>query len=174
MGRPFVHARGMGWVYILECGDGTFYVGSTNDLERRVWQHQNGEGAAYTRRRQPVRLAWCQVFDRIDEAWAFEKRLQTWDRRKRIALIEGRVDDLPLLASRSHAALTSKHQDPRSRDGRRATSSTSGPGHPPPPLVEEGHQGPPPPPLVEEGRQGPSRDPATPTQPRTEQRPSVS
>ena len=120
----------MGWVYLLECSDGTLYVGSTIDLERRVWQHQNGEGAAYTRRRRPVRLVWCQAFDRIDEAWAFEKRLQTWGRAKRLALIEGRVDELALLASRSHAALTRK-RGPRSRDGRRAPSSTSGPPEPP-------------------------------------------
>ena len=102
----------MAWVYILRCSDGSFYVGSTTDLDRRVWQHNNGEGAAYTRRRTPVELVWCQVFDRIDEAWAFEKRLQTWSRAKRLALIEGRVDDLPLLASRSHRAVTARRQDP--------------------------------------------------------------
>src|SRR3954471_24506376 len=100
----------MAWVYLLECADGSFYVGSSIDLERRVWQHQNGEGAAYTRRRRPIRLVWCQAFDRIDEAWAFEKRLQPWGRAKRMALIDGRVDDLPLLASRSHASLTYKRQ----------------------------------------------------------------
>ena len=42
----------MAWVYILECSDGSLYVGSTTDVERRVWQHQNGEGAAYTKRRR--------------------------------------------------------------------------------------------------------------------------
>src|SRR5215510_6800206 len=83
----FGDARCMPWVYILTCCDGSTYVGSTTDLERRVWQHQNGEGAAYTRRRRPVELAWCQDFDRVDEAWAFEKRLQTWGRAKRLALI---------------------------------------------------------------------------------------
>src|SRR3954453_971880 len=98
----------MAWVYLLECADGSFYVGSTIDLERRVWQHQNGEGAAYTRRRRPIRLVWCQAVDRIDEAGAFEKRPQTWGRAKRMALIDGRVDALPLLASRSHASLTYK------------------------------------------------------------------
>ena len=50
----------MAWTYILECADGSYYVGSTVDLERRVAEHNEGLGAAYTRsrRRRPVRLAW--------------------------------------------------------------------------------------------------------------------
>jgi predicted GIY-YIG superfamily endonuclease len=92
------------WVYILECADGTYYVGSTTDLERRVSQHQRGEGAAYTKSRRPVRLIWAAQFDRIDETFAFEKRVQGWSRRKREALMEGRFEALPGLASRSWAA----------------------------------------------------------------------
>ena len=92
---------GLAWAYLLECNDGSFYVGSTTDLERRVRQHQLGQGAAYTRARRPVRLVWSAPFDRIDDAYAFEKRVQGWSRRKRIALIEGRLGDLPGLASRS-------------------------------------------------------------------------
>jgi putative endonuclease len=88
----------MAWVYILECSDGSFYVGSTVDLEGRVSQHQSGDGATYTRRRRPVRLAWAADFARVDEAFAFEKRVQGWGRAKRIALIEGRWSDLPALA----------------------------------------------------------------------------
>ena len=102
----------MAWVYILECSDGSLYVGSTTDLERRVWQHQNGEGAAYTERRRPVRLVWSAPFDRIDEAWTFEKRVQGWGRAKRLALIEGRVDELPALASRSIDALEARKRPP--------------------------------------------------------------
>jgi predicted GIY-YIG superfamily endonuclease len=99
-----LHDRGMAWVYILECADGSYYVGSTTDIERRVSQHQLGEVAAYTRWRLPVRLAWCAQFERIDEAFAFEKRVQGWSRRKREALMEGRFEALPGLASRSWAA----------------------------------------------------------------------
>jgi putative endonuclease len=97
----------MAWVYILECADGNYYVGSTVDLERRVWQHQEGEGegAAYTRRRRPVRVVWSWDFERVDEAYAFEKRVQGWGRAKRQALIEGRLLDLPWLSSRGNAAL---------------------------------------------------------------------
>ena len=95
----------MAWTYILECSDGSFYVGSTVDLQGRVWQHDHGEGAAYTRRRRPVTLVWSAQFDRVDQAFPFEKRVQGWNRRKRQALIEGRYEDLPELSSRSWAAL---------------------------------------------------------------------
>ncbi len=94
----------MAWVYILECADGSYYVGSTTDLERRVSQHQMGEGAEYTKPRRPVRVVWAAEFDRIDEAFAFEKPVQGCSRRKRRALIELRFDSLPELASRSWAA----------------------------------------------------------------------
>jgi putative endonuclease len=94
----------MAWTYLLECSDGSYYVGSTFELERRVAQHQAGEGAAYTRRRRPVRLVWAAEFDRIDQAFWFEKQVQGWNRRKRRALINGDWDALPELASRSWAA----------------------------------------------------------------------
>ena len=90
----------MAWAYILECADGSYYVGSTIDLERRISEHNQGLGAAYTRRRRPVRLAWAGQFGRIDEAFAFEKRVQGWSRRKREALIAGDLELLRTLASR--------------------------------------------------------------------------
>ena len=106
----------MAWTYILECADGTFYVGSTIDLERRLWQHNAGEGAAYTRRRLPVRLVWSGDFERIDDAYVFERRVQGWGRRKRKALIEGRWDDLPELASRSWAAIRARQSSSSNAD----------------------------------------------------------
>ena len=89
----------MPWTYILECSDGSFYVGSTRNVERRIWEHNEGLGAEYTRRRRPVRLAWAGEFERVDEAFAFEKQVQGWRRDKRLALIEGRWEDLPALAA---------------------------------------------------------------------------
>ena len=88
----------MAWTYILECSDGSFYVGSTVDMERRLWEHNEGLGAAYTRRRRPVRLVWAAQFDRVADAYAYEKRVQGWRRAKRLALIEDREEDLPELA----------------------------------------------------------------------------
>lgn len=90
----------MAWAYLLECSDGSFYAGSTTALELRLSEHQQGLGAEYTRRRRPVRLVWAAEFARVDEAFAMEKRIQGWGRRKRIALIEGRLGDLPSLSKR--------------------------------------------------------------------------
>ena len=90
----------MAWTYILEGKHGSYYGGSNVDLERRGAQHDVGLGATYTRvrRRRPVKLVWAAEFQRIDDAFAFEKRVQGWGREKRRALIEGRLDDLPALA----------------------------------------------------------------------------
>ena len=89
----------MPFMYILECADHSFYVGSTWDLEKRLAQHNSGiGGAAYTRRRRPVRLVYFEQSDRIEDAYAREKQIQNWGRAKRIALIEGRYDDLPGLS----------------------------------------------------------------------------
>lgn len=91
-----------GYVYMLRCADHSFYVGSTTHLELRLWQHQNGEGAAYTRKRgrRPVELVFFEEFDRIADAFAREKQIQNWSRSKRIALIERAYADLPDLAER--------------------------------------------------------------------------
>jgi putative endonuclease len=90
----------MPFVYILQCADRSYYVGSTRDLERRFEQHSAGHGAAYTRRRLPVRLVFAQELDRIDEAYALEKKIQGWSRKKREALIESRFNDLPGLSKK--------------------------------------------------------------------------
>ena len=89
-----------GFVYILECSDGTYYTGSTKDLERRIQQHQVGEGAKYTKKRLPVKLIYFEELDRIDAAVYREKQIQSWSRKKKQALIEGRLDDLPELSKK--------------------------------------------------------------------------
>ena len=94
----------MACTYILECCDGSYYVGSTTNLQARVSQHATGSGAAYTRRRLPVRLVWAVQFDRIEHAFALEKRVQGWSRAKRRALIEGRFEDLPGLSRKKKLA----------------------------------------------------------------------
>jgi len=88
-----------GWVYILECSDGSYYTGSTNNMERRLAQHRCGEGAKYTKNRRPVKLVYCEEFERIDEAFYREKQVQGWSRAKKKALIDGRFDDLPKLSA---------------------------------------------------------------------------
>ncbi|WP_456284699.1 GIY-YIG nuclease family protein [Microbacterium sp. JZ101] len=80
----------MPYVYILECADGTYYVGSTRDLNRRFVEHQEGLGAAYTRRpgRRPVTMVWHNEFERMDDAFRWEKQIQGWSHAKRKLLIE--------------------------------------------------------------------------------------
>jgi predicted GIY-YIG superfamily endonuclease len=77
-----------GYMYILECSDGSYYTGSTNDLERRLAQHQNGEGANHTKKHLPVKLVYFEEFQRIDEAFYREKQVQGWSRKKKEALIK--------------------------------------------------------------------------------------
>jgi putative endonuclease len=76
-------------MYILKCADNSYYVGSTKDLERRLTQHQNGEGANFTKKRLPVKLVYYEEFDRIDYAFYREKQVQGWSRAKKEALING-------------------------------------------------------------------------------------
>jgi putative endonuclease len=91
----------MPYMYIVECADRSFYVGSTWDLERRLAQHNSDDqGAAYTRRRRPVRLVYFEYSDSIADAYMREKQVQGWGRAKRIALIEGRQAELPRLSGR--------------------------------------------------------------------------
>jgi predicted GIY-YIG superfamily endonuclease len=91
-------------MYILECSDGSFYVSSTRDIERRLEQHNNGTGAAYTRQRRPVELVYAAEFASVDDAFAWEKRVQRWSRGKRQALIRGDYAALPTLSRKDWAA----------------------------------------------------------------------
>ena len=85
-------------MYILLCADGSYYTGSTRDLELRLKQHQSGEGAIHTRKRLPVELVYYEEFQRIDEAFYREKQVQGWSRKKKEALIAGATNQLHLLA----------------------------------------------------------------------------
>ncbi len=85
-------------MYILECADGSYYTGSTNNLERRLQQHQNGEGANYTKKHLPVKLVYFEEFQSIAEAFYREKQVQGWSRKKKEALINGCFDKLSSLS----------------------------------------------------------------------------
>jgi putative endonuclease len=88
----------MAYMYILECVDGSYYTGSTKDLERRLWQHQQGEGANYTAKRLPVKLVFCEYYERVVDAFEREKQVQGWNRKKKQALISGDTNLLHKLA----------------------------------------------------------------------------
>ncbi len=86
------------YVYILECGDGSLYVGSTDNLEKRVPEHRAGLGGRYTAFRQPVQLVFSYETARLDEAYALEQQVKGWRRAKRLALIRGDYEALVALA----------------------------------------------------------------------------
>ena len=79
----------MAWMYILQCSDGSYYVGSTKNLDLRFSQHQSGKGSRYTSGRLPVTLVYCEEYKRVSDAFYREKQVQGWTRRKREALING-------------------------------------------------------------------------------------
>lgn len=85
-------------MYILECSDGSYYTGSTRDLEKRIKQHHKGVGSNHTSKRLPLKLAYFEEYKRIDHAFYREKQVQGWNRKKKEALIHGHKDDLPLLS----------------------------------------------------------------------------
>ena len=85
-------------MYILECSDGSYYTGSTKDIEKRLQEHQDGVGANHTKKRLPVTLVYYEKYDRIDTAFYREKQVQGWSRVKKEALINGEVDVLHILS----------------------------------------------------------------------------
>lgn len=85
-------------MYILKCFDETYYCGSTINLKRRIQQHQNGDGANYTKNRLPVKLLYYEIYPRIDLAFFREKQVQKWRREKKEALMNGENMKLPQLA----------------------------------------------------------------------------
>lgn len=90
------------YVYIVECSDGLFYTGITNDLERRIIEHNTGKMKdTFTFKRRPVVLKWFEQFTDPSEAIKIEKQIKGWNRKKKIAIIEERWNDLPKL-SKNH------------------------------------------------------------------------
>ena len=85
-------------LYILECADSTFYVGSTNNLVKRLWEHENGVGANFTSKRLPVKLVYCEEYGSAADAFEREKQIQGWSHAKKAALIAGNLGDMHKLA----------------------------------------------------------------------------
>jgi putative endonuclease len=81
-------------VYILECSDGSYYTGSTNNINMRLWQHEQGiEKSSYTFSRRPVKLVWAShEVEHYYEALRWERQIKGWNRAKKAALIRGDFD----------------------------------------------------------------------------------
>jgi predicted GIY-YIG superfamily endonuclease len=117
------------FAYMLQCRDGSYYAGHTDDLEKRLAEHQMGQGSRFTNSRLPVTLVWSERFAGRDEAKEAESRLKGWNRAKKEALIAGRFDVISALASRSAVARALRdaplREAPQGRGGR-GTSNVKG------------------------------------------------
>ena len=86
-------------MYILECANDSYYVGSTRNLGKRVSAHQNGLGSNYTKKHLPVRLIYFETFDKIWKAFNREKQIQRWTNETKASLIRGDISALKELAT---------------------------------------------------------------------------
>lgn len=86
------------YVYILQCSNGSYFVGSTLNLEKRLEEHLLGIGSSYTRTRLPVKLLYSEEFSDVSKAYLREKQIQGWSRAKREALMAGDFERLKLLS----------------------------------------------------------------------------
>jgi len=76
------------FTYIIECSDNTFYVGTTNNLEKRMAKHNAGKGAKYTRGRTPVKIRYMCSFESRAEACKFEYKLKQYSKKEKIEIIQ--------------------------------------------------------------------------------------
>lgn len=75
------------YVYIVECSDGALYTGITNNIFRRLAEHNDGiYPTAFTFKRRPVKLRYCEQFEHVSAAISWEKQLQGWNRKRKEAL----------------------------------------------------------------------------------------
>lgn len=93
------------YVYIAKCADDSYYTGVTNDLDRRLAEHNSGkDSGSYTFTRRPVEIVFSYEFNDVRQAIAFEKQLKGWNRKKKEAIIADRWEDLKALAEFQNAS----------------------------------------------------------------------
>ena len=88
------------FIYILECNDGSYYVGHTDNIEKRISEHEQGKISSYTKTRLPVKGVYIQDFMTRDEAINAERQVKGWSRKKKIALINNDWEEIKRLANK--------------------------------------------------------------------------
>ncbi|MDO6744656.1 GIY-YIG nuclease family protein [Tenacibaculum soleae] len=87
------------FVYILKCSDDLLYTGVTNNVERRFLEHEKGLNKnCFTFKRRPLKLIFSQVFNDVEQAIYFEKKIKKWSSKKKWALSKGDFDMLTILS----------------------------------------------------------------------------
>jgi len=114
---PRAQSRGLfmktNYVYILKCSDNLLYTGITNDITRRFEEHQKGLNKnCFTYKRRPLELIFSQVFNDVEQAIYFEKKIKKWSAKKKNALADNDFDMLQILAECRNA--THSKYDPNS------------------------------------------------------------
>ncbi|MFO7745624.1 MAG: GIY-YIG nuclease family protein [Psychroflexus sp.] len=100
------------YVYILQCSDSKTYTGITNNLSRRVEEHQKGLNmSCFTFKRRPVKLIFQQEFNEVDQAIYFEKKIKKWSAKKKYALANGDFDLLQILSECRNATHSKYNND---------------------------------------------------------------
>ena len=100
------------YVFILRCSDGSYYTGSTTNLEARLGQHAGGEGGAYTAGRLPVKLVYSCELQSPAQAFFWERQIKGWSRKKKEALICGDYDALVELSKSRTSPDLRRRRDP--------------------------------------------------------------
>jgi putative endonuclease len=90
------------WVYILRCADNSYYTGHTDNLDKRIGEHQTGACGGYTAERLPVELVWSQDCATREEALAAELQIKGWSRKKKEAMMRGDWGDVNRLGRGKH------------------------------------------------------------------------
>jgi putative endonuclease len=74
----------MWFVYVLLCRDGSFYTGVTNNLDKRLLDHQTGKGAKYTRSHYPIKIIYQEFFSTHSEALKREAEIKSWSKERKV------------------------------------------------------------------------------------------
>ena len=91
------------WVYIVRCADASYYTGHTDNLEKRIHEHQAGAiTSCYTFKRRPLQLVFSQDFPTREEALASEQQIKGWSRKKKEAMMRGDWSEVSRLAKSSN------------------------------------------------------------------------
>jgi putative endonuclease len=106
------------WVYILRCADHSYYTGHTDNLEKRIVEHQTGEIQGYTSSRLPVKLVFACEFPTREEALARERQIKGWSRKEKEAMMRGDWAEVSRLASGKRPSTSSRRTAHTDHGGR--------------------------------------------------------
>jgi predicted GIY-YIG superfamily endonuclease len=105
------------YVYILKCSDNSYYVGHTDNMEKRFSEHNLRKFSGYTSRRLPLKLMFIQTFNTHEEAFLVERKIKKWSRVKKEALISKNWEQLTKLARcKKSLDILRQAQDERSEE----------------------------------------------------------